>query len=262
MAINLTRNNLPWYKNTTNSSGKEFTMLSLAKYIDSNNQIVEIFSPLIQKLDANYVAYSRLSANGELHCAATDLHFVEHLFKYRIRLATVSVGSGIHMWRENEDKFLFVHDANNFFNHDHGIAIIKRNNDYIETLSIAADANKMQFSDTLIRELEFIGNFYNLVLSEKENIFENIKIDSILVPKEMLKAPENKTCSLKLTPREKQVLLLSADGNTAQQMAKTLNLSRRTIETYLQNLREKYNCKNKAELMKLFFSQTLRSEII
>jgi DNA-binding CsgD family transcriptional regulator len=178
-------------------------------------------------------------------------------------LATFSAGSGFHMWRQNEDKFLFVHDAINFFNHDHGIAIIKKDNGYIETLSIAADTNNTQFSDTLIRELEFIGKFYNLVLSKQENIFQEININSILVPKEMLKMPEETvTDSFKLTPREKQILLLAANGSTAQEMAKTLNLSRRTIETYFQNLRRKYNCKNKAELIKLFFSQRLKSDSV
>ncbi|MBU0664629.1 MAG: PAS domain S-box protein [Proteobacteria bacterium] len=50
---------------------------------------------------------------------------------------------------------------------------------------------------------------------------------------------------LRLTPREIQVASLVRHGRTTQEIAEMMGLSRRTIETYRDNLRRKFNIKNK-----------------
>ena len=53
-----------------------------------------------------------------------------------------------------------------------------------------------------------------------------------------------------LTPREKQVLRLVAEGSTNADSARQLNLSVRTIEVHRSRLMRKLNLKNQAELMR------------
>lgn len=52
---------------------------------------------------------------------------------------------------------------------------------------------------------------------------------------------------LNLTPRELQIAELVRQGRTSKDIAKLLSLSRRTVETYRDNLRRKLNVKNKKQ---------------
>jgi DNA-binding CsgD family transcriptional regulator len=55
---------------------------------------------------------------------------------------------------------------------------------------------------------------------------------------------------MKLTPREKEVLLLISEGYTDNDMANKLDLSYHTIRTHRQNLRSKLSAKNTAGMLK------------
>lgn len=52
-----------------------------------------------------------------------------------------------------------------------------------------------------------------------------------------------------LSVRQQQCANLLLQGMTAKQIAKELNLSGRTIEHYIENLKKKLQCKNKAQLL-------------
>lgn len=53
----------------------------------------------------------------------------------------------------------------------------------------------------------------------------------------------------KLTPRERDVLKLAADGLNNKEIAESLNLSRHTIETHRKNIRVKLKVRNATELV-------------
>lgn len=52
-----------------------------------------------------------------------------------------------------------------------------------------------------------------------------------------------------LTKHESFCLFYLVRGNTAKLIAKKMNISFRTVETYLENIKIKLNCKNKSELI-------------
>jgi two-component system response regulator NreC len=53
-----------------------------------------------------------------------------------------------------------------------------------------------------------------------------------------------------LTPREREVLRLTAEGYTGQEIAERLVLSPKTIDTYRQRVMEKLNLHHRSELVK------------
>lgn len=60
---------------------------------------------------------------------------------------------------------------------------------------------------------------------------------------------------VKLTPRESEILSLIAQGRTARQIAESITLSRRTVESYISNLRQKAGVTSKSELIALYCEQ-------
>lgn len=57
-----------------------------------------------------------------------------------------------------------------------------------------------------------------------------------------------------LSSREKECLFLFLEGHTAAETAALLTLSRRTVETYFENIKDKLGCNSKAEILKRFSS--------
>jgi DNA-binding CsgD family transcriptional regulator len=54
---------------------------------------------------------------------------------------------------------------------------------------------------------------------------------------------------VKLSDRELECLFLQLRGKTAKQIAEILKLSKRTVEYYIDNMKSKFGCFNKAELL-------------
>lgn len=57
------------------------------------------------------------------------------------------------------------------------------------------------------------------------------------------------TTTIKLTPREQEILTLVATGDTSKRIGKMLALSTRTIERHRANLLKKFNQKNSISLV-------------
>jgi DNA-binding NarL/FixJ family response regulator len=68
-------------------------------------------------------------------------------------------------------------------------------------------------------------------------------------------APEDPLA--RLSPRERQVLQLIAEGRTVAEIADTLSLSIKTVHTYRERMKEKLGLDNLAALVKLAIQQGL-----
>jgi DNA-binding NarL/FixJ family response regulator len=55
--------------------------------------------------------------------------------------------------------------------------------------------------------------------------------------------------AVSLTPRERDIVTLVAEGQSSKGIARAMNLSHRTVERHLENCRFKLNVRNKAQLV-------------
>lgn len=60
---------------------------------------------------------------------------------------------------------------------------------------------------------------------------------------------QNEYANIKVSKREKECLTCLAKGMTAKEIARVLNLSPRTIEFYIENMKKKYRCNNRIQLI-------------
>ncbi len=63
------------------------------------------------------------------------------------------------------------------------------------------------------------------------------------------------------TLRESQTIYFLLRGNTIAEVAEVLDLSRRTIEFYLKNMKSKLNCHSKSELISRVLKTNLLSQL-
>lgn len=64
-----------------------------------------------------------------------------------------------------------------------------------------------------------------------------------------------------LTTRECECVFLLIRGKTAKEIASLLSLSKRTVESYIENIKNKMNCQNKAEILVKAISNGYQNQI-
>lgn len=108
---------------------------------------------------------------------------------------------------------------------------------------------KNEIQGVLYHCLEFNDRefFSRLRELEKNSIFEDA-----LPSHYYLDAHHN---PYQLSPRELETLFLLLRGKTAKQIAEVLNLSKRTVESYIEQIKNKFGCHNKAEVLYLAMTQ-------
>jgi DNA-binding CsgD family transcriptional regulator len=60
---------------------------------------------------------------------------------------------------------------------------------------------------------------------------------------------DNQLCLVTLSKRERECLFYIVCGKSAKSIAKILGISNRTVESYIEHLKEKFHCHNKADLI-------------
>ncbi|MBT4879889.1 MAG: helix-turn-helix transcriptional regulator [Alphaproteobacteria bacterium] len=69
---------------------------------------------------------------------------------------------------------------------------------------------------------------------------------------------KNQFNSSYLTKREVECLQHLATGKIVKEVAQSLNLSPRTVDFYLKNIKEKTGCRSKSQLISLYFGNVAR----
>lgn len=64
-----------------------------------------------------------------------------------------------------------------------------------------------------------------------------------------------------LTPREEECAIYLMQGSTLKEIAKALELSPRTVEFYLKNIKNKLNCRTKFQMMRALIITTWYREL-
>jgi len=82
---------------------------------------------------------------------------------------------------------------------------------------------------------------YKALLNRKKQFYQNTPIYKYIFE-------ANDLAGIKLTQRELDCIAHLLNNRTSTEMAKLMNISRRTAETYMENIRNKLNCNSKADL--------------
>lgn len=157
------------------------------------------------------------------------------------------------------------------FNIWNGISFIKRSEGYIERFCFAADINNYHINSFYINNINLLKRFIRYFLTEIDTInkdynesqlaiFANqisIEQSNAINPAKIISLSINndfpvfltKNCNKKLSRREVECLRYLYEGKTSKDIAVTTNLSVRTIEYYLNNIKEKTGIYQRSKLI-------------
>lgn len=144
-------------------------------------------------------------------------------------------------------------DAAINYNIANGITIAERNARYVDYYCFGADAKKFSIVNNFyLVNLDLLQN-YGHYFKEKANLLiDHFEKDKIILSNTIEiddSALTNQFYLSNLSNRQLQCANLLLEGNTVKEIAAYLNLSPRTIETYIDHLKHKLNCHTKTDLI-------------
>lgn len=224
-----------------------------------SGEVNELCKPVFNAINANYFDYNRVYPDNTFLTLSSDIYWLEHFFKRKFKLCTAFQQSGMHLW----DGYYYqpaTHEARIHFNHAHGISIIYKQNDYIEYIDIAASKEQGIITSYYLNQTDMIHQLINdfrersqgLIKIAEKNV---VQLPTIITDGTLEDLSQNKYSLAKfnLSTREKQCMEYYFLGKTAKETAEALQLSRRTIEEYLESVKKKLKCRHKRDLIKYFY---------
>lgn len=221
--------------------------------------IKNVMQPLLTKHSMTVFNYYRIYFDSTVIRLSTDQKWTEHYFKMNY-LETLTIPESYlkktlnyYLWL-TDDCPLMLQDAAINFDTANGISIAKINHDSIEYFCFASTRDNTSI----------VNNFYlnNLDVLEQYSLYFKDQFNFIIsqFEKNKIILPNNASCCHRnkmnkeikkslLSPRQKDCAKLLLQGMSYKEIGKILQLSARTVETHINQLKTKLRCDNKAELI-------------
>lgn len=238
---------------------------------DHRSIVKKICAPLFQHTKLCYFDFARLYKSGHLLVLFTDGEYVNYFLNHDSYKTTPPpiYHPGRHLWQSYIDN-TFVGEAQHHFNYSHGITVVKEQSKHTDIFNFAAKAIDKQVLSIYLNQFDIIEQFISHFLKNAQPLINGIHEKDLInlqgnkMDETRIEIPKNDKPLLlqqnnfhlqidgnfiSLSKRESQCLAFLLQGQTAKEIAKKLNVSFRTIETYCDQLRQKTNSKTRLELL-------------
>jgi DNA-binding CsgD family transcriptional regulator len=240
------------------------------------DDVQEICKPFFEKLGITYTDYARFYPDGRVILLGSDKHYVNYFLNDKAfydKTPNKIISTGFHLWSEYIDPS-FLSRASAKFHYSHGVTIITEMNNYQEVFNIATYPDNHKILDFYLNYQSIIQQMIAYFRHQAKKLIHKFEDKPLIIPtaiKYALSTPpldklsqeitklinsEFSSCTIQvnniaipLSRREAQCLYLLHQGKTTKEIGKILDISHRTIEIYLNQIRLKITAKNRIELL-------------
>jgi len=263
-------------------------------FFSLKTEIHKIIKPLLQYIPINFFIYERYYYNGEYIALSDNLESAHRIYQENLMPTLEEVQSNnspivflspaIEFPRatkipEKVQRNVQIASEADIF---HRILLIKNQPTYVEAFAFGLGNTQTPLEIFLnaLKKLEFFCIYFQeshqniLAMIGKNPIIFDDQNESYLSKNCILETRESYLEYLKsfklnkfpfkgrqgncyLSMRELECLIWVSKNKTAKQMARILNISYRTIEDYLQNLKCKLGCQSKEQLIDISFNNPI-----
>lgn len=240
--------------------------------LTATHDIQEICKPLSKLLGNIGFGYHKLFPNGKEILLSNDLSWVKNVHQKNLAVGSFIDSLGVKnakimLWPFDGHLKIYT-DVRQLWDCHYGLSLMNGCNEYFGfTIKNTKDISTINILMNHMQELE---NFCQLFLDKAQNIVDHAAKDMIIYHKKegIIKAngyfkqpPFTHTKKISdrmhLTSRENDCLKLFIRGYTSTETAMTLGISKRTVETHLENIKNKTGISSKNNLIKFIFSNKL-----
>lgn len=256
-----------------NDYQKMFKKIIVSSPFDQAKRFV---GPLEKYLGINHFWYYFISNTGDYSYFGSHVDWSEFCFEQNLLVpfaclrhpTNVSLGLSLMKAESNSEFQHVLKLAWERFQINFNINIVMRNPAGIEGFGFGSKFNDAKSDERLINQLPLLKMFFRSFREKNRKIFSQLEENKINISSEFgsifYEKPKHLcyTASreeflyeigygdlLSLSSRENDVLRYVAEGYPAPYIAKQLELSSRTVENYIANLKDKLLCDSKIELI-------------
>lgn len=252
------------------------TMLSRTTASVHHGKMLRFAQPLRDHFNINHFWYYRITDNGLYSYAGTHQAWSEYCFDnsmlnhFTCLRHPDLVPKGITLMKSaaNHDYGKVLETAWEKFRINFNINLVARTSDGVEAFGFATSFNDPHADERLINHLPLLQVFIKSFKSSQKSlldVLENNQVDlSAQFGQQYYESPKSVSLPfernkflkamgferyLSLTPREKSILKFISSGYPASYIAGELQLSKKTVENYLANIKCKLACATKTQLI-------------
>lgn len=268
------------------------TLLKNSVYWELSESLNSLCVELLEDLGINYFDYARFYKTGKFFILFNDKDY----FKFVLNAAkgkrhdyykppTDYLQTGKHLWQTYINPY-FLDEASKVYRHYQGVTIIKHGKEYNEVINFSAPQDNTDIID-VYQNHDFILDIFTSAVKDKFNSIINKPRHHLQLPQNLLSIEENiqleklqlflNKAKRHFKSRKNQVILPWADnvifiskselvcleliltGLSNKEIARTMEISSRTVEVYCANLIKKTQTNSKQQLISISKADTVKA---
>lgn len=237
-------------------------------------RIREITKSFLTTFGFSYFQYLRCFADGSIGLLTNDTNLIKHF--QQVDNSPV-VFSSFETTHKNSHSYWFLWDealpkspvqlAREKFHIHHGITLVRRNKHYYDMIAIALAHSQSNPGSFYLNKLKAIEQFINEFDLNHRDLIRVMDSNPIVLPESYRDINYQKICLSQgriqvhgknaltyVTTQELACLRLLCQGFPYKRIAQMLNISVRTVETYLRRVKQRTDFSTQAEVEKLINS--------
>lgn len=237
-------------------------------------QINEICYPLFKATPVNYFVYLRYYSDNKCMLLLSDEKWLEHYFVNFYPIFSTFVPEGLHLWN-NYMPLQAQQEGAKIFNHHNGVILLKKFPNFTEQIELASSCMAYSPIELLNNPGSILQNFIFYFRERANDLIAQASRERIMLSSQMHgSAPECggsvqekdlryaikpkkvymyfNNNEITLSPREYECLKLLSHGDTSKEVARSLEISSRTVETHLINAKIKTQIYSTTDLFNQF----------
>lgn len=245
----------------------------------TNKDVIEICKPLFNNLAINLFSYKSIRQDGSFVIFESDSNSAGLWYRngYPMPMPELNkTKDGIYFWENSglTTDALQIYQDNGY---KHGICIVRTGKDFIEQYAFATPTERSKLIDFCYTNRELMENFImyfkvrgiSLIKTANKNPFYANDFCVHIIETKDKEEPYKKfreqiklnkihllvnSDDIVITLREYQCLMHLSKGKSAKEIGKILNISCRTVESHLANIKTKTGCVLTSQLIDMFWT--------
>lgn len=241
--------------------------------LTSTQEMINLSVPL-NILHVDFFSYTRFYFDGTSISLLTHTNWYNFFLKQEVpgSVNVFNLKTGCYLWSELFPEEAVI-DAKNNFNIDNGIQFTYREKDYVEVFSFGSEPSNHKAMGYFIANIDLLEKFNKYFKKRAVNLIDKAVKSKIIIPEIMRGYQEiNAGFTLGLDERRKFLNLIGYDdiihnlsnreyeclqhisrGMTNKEVARLLRISPRTVETYINKMKDKFDCISKSQLAEIYW---------
>lgn len=239
--------------------------------LTSANDVNDICMPL-QDIGITYFNYLKIYKDGSRELLTNNAPWIDHFYQNALYLTAGVVNvehllpKGYFLWAELDLNDPAYSQGQESFNIDNGISFVIRRDDITYLYIFASTKYNVHINNFYIRNIDLFKRFIQYFQDRGSDLIKKAASNKIFLPEQQIVNPNplknieisvdirtafykktemNKfylldlSDELYLTPKQAEVAAYLVVGATAKQCARQLGISFRTVETYIEEIKQK-----------------------